>query len=206
MRIKQLELCGFKSFRDRTILVFPPGITAVVGPNGCGKSNLVDALRWVLGEQSPRQLRGQEMGDVIFSGTDTHPPLGMAEVSFMLENNAPAVGTNGESVASLVGGFSEVTVSRRYFRSGESAYFINKVPCRLKDIVELFLGSGAGTKAYSIIEQGRVDQLINARPEEIRLLIEEAAGVSLYRSRRETVTSLNPSSLRHGRSVLYAGE
>jgi chromosome segregation protein len=126
------------------------------------------------------------MGDVIFSGNDTHAPLGMAEVSFMLECEAPPVGVNGESIASLIGGFSEVTVTRRYFRSGESEYFINKVPCRLKDIIELFLGSGAGTKAYAIIEQGRVDRLINARPEEIRLLIEEAAGVSLYRSRRQT--------------------
>jgi chromosome segregation protein len=182
MRIKQLELLGFKSFKNKTALSFPAGITAIVGPNGCGKSNVVDALRWVLGEQSPRHLRGQEMSDVVFAGNESSAPLGMAEVNLLLENDAtdPIVG-NGGPVGSQ---WSELMISRRYFRSGESEYFINKVPCRLRDIVEFFLGTGAGTKAYSIIEQGRVDHLINAKPEEIRLLIEEAAGVSLFRSRR----------------------
>lgn len=182
MRIKQIELLGFKSFKNKTVLTFPAGITAIVGPNGCGKSNVVDALRWVLGEQSPRHLRGQEMGDVVFAGTDGNPPMGMAEVALVLENSAPEP-TAGENAGTL-GNWTEVMISRRYFRSGESEYLFNKVPCRLRDIVEFFLGTGAGTKAYSIMEQGRVDHLINAKPEEIRLLVEEAAGVSLYRSRR----------------------
>ncbi len=182
MRIKQLELLGFKSFKNKTVLTFPTGITAVVGPNGCGKSNVVDALRWVLGEQSPRHLRGQEMGDVVFAGNEGSAPLGMTEVTLLLENDAsdPQVNGNGGSL----GNWTEMMIARRYFRSGESEYLINKIPCRLRDIVEFFLGTGAGSKAYSIIEQGRVDHLINAKPEEIRALIDEAAGVSLYRSRR----------------------
>lgn len=185
MRIKQLELVGFKSFKNKTTLSFPAGITAIVGPNGCGKSNVVDALRWVLGEQSAKHLRGQEMGDVVFMGNERNPPMGMAEVTLMLENGngdvAPAInGANGIAPAH----WTEVMISRRYFRSGESEYLFNKIPCRLRDIVEFFLGTGAGTKAYSMIEQGRVDHLINAKPEEIRLLVEEAAGVSLFRSRR----------------------
>ena len=215
MRIKQIELLGFKSFKEKTTLSFPGGITAIVGPNGCGKSNVVDALRWVLGEQSPRHLRGHEMGDVVFAGTAGNAPLGMAEVNLLLENTSPEIQLNGgltngapngangnghsavepaEQVlngrgmppqqAGPLGDWTEVMVSRRYFRSGESEYLLNKVPCRLRDIVEFFLGTGAGTKAYSIIEQGRVDHLINAKPDEIRILIEEAAGVSLYRSRR----------------------
>lgn len=185
MRIKQLELVGFKSFKNKTTLSFPAGITAIVGPNGCGKSNVVDALRWVLGEQSAKHLRGQEMGDVVFMGNERNPPMGMAEVTLMLENGngdvTPAInGANGIAPAN----WTEVMISRRYFRSGESEYLFNKIPCRLRDIVEFFLGTGAGTKAYSMIEQGRVDHLINAKPEEIRLLVEEAAGVSLFRSRR----------------------
>ena len=183
MRIKQLELLGFKSFKNKTALTFPAGITSIVGPNGCGKSNVIDALRWVLGEQSPKHLRGSEMTDVIFAGNEVSAPLGMAEVNLVLENDTsdPVVNENGGLVGS---NWTELMVSRRYFRSGESEYLINKIPCRLRDIVEFFLGTGAGTKAYSIIEQGRVDHLINAKPEEIRSLIEEAAGVSLFRSRR----------------------
>lgn len=185
MRIKQIELIGFKSFRNKTTLSFPAGITAIVGPNGCGKSNVVDALRWVLGEQSAKHLRGQEMGDVVFAGNEHSAPMGMAEVTLVLENgddtsSAPVPEATGIAPAN----WTEVMISRRYFRSGESEYLFNKIPCRLRDIVEFFLGTGAGTKAYSMIEQGRVDQLINAKPEEIRLLVEEAAGVSLFRSRR----------------------
>ena len=183
MRIKQLELLGFKSFKNKTALTFPAGITSIVGPNGCGKSNVIDALRWVLGEQSPKHLRGSEMSDVVFAGNEGSAPLGMAEVNLVLENDAidPLLNENGGLVGT---NWTELMVSRRYFRSGESEYLINKVPCRLRDIVEFFLGTGAGTKAYSIIEQGRVDHLINAKPEEIRSLVEEAAGVSLFRSRR----------------------
>ena len=191
MRIKQLELLGFKSFKHKTTLTFPKGITAVVGPNGCGKSNIVDALRWVLGEQSAKHLRGQEMSDVVFAGNDGSAPLGMADVSLLLENPAspgPLANGNHEHNGAHENGtgsdWAEVMVSRRYFRSGDSEYLFNKVPCRLRDIVEFFLGTGAGTKAYSIIEQGRVEALINAKDQEIRALVEEAAGVSLYRSRR----------------------
>src|SRR5947208_1850580 len=194
MRIKQIELNGFKSFMERTILELPPGVTAIVGPNGCGKSNIVDAIRWVLGEQSPRHLRGEAMEDVIFTGNTENGPLGMAEVGLLLERDEADFARGGEAGAddeAAADGLppelataSEILVSRRYFRSGESEYFINRAPCRLKDITELFLGTGVGTKAYAIIEQGRVDQLVNAKPEELRLFLEEAAGTTRFRSRK----------------------
>src|ERR1041384_1359665 len=164
MRLKRLEMIGFKSFTQRTAVDFNPGITAVVGPNGCGKSNIVDALRWTMGEQSARHLRGHQMEDVIFNGSDTLAPTGMAEVSITFDNED---GRSSAEYATL----SEIMVTRRLFRSGESEYFINKIPSRLKDIVELFLGSGVGSKAYSIIEQGRVDELVNSKPEDRRTQI-----------------------------------
>src|SRR5579862_5417730 len=192
MRIKQIELSGFKSFMERTVLELPAGVTAIVGPNGCGKSNIVDAIRWVIGEQSPKHLRGEAMEDVIFAGNAENGPLGMAEVSLLLERDESdlaraAADGEEESTEGLppeLANASEILVTRRYFRSGESEYFINRAPCRLKDITELFLGTGVGTKAYAIIEQGRVDQLINAKPEELRLFLEEAAGTTRFRSRR----------------------
>ena len=177
MRLKSLEMVGFKSFTERTILQFTPGITAIVGPNGCGKSNIVDALRWVMGEQSARHLRGHLMEDIIFNGSETLPPTGMAEVSLIFDNE------DGRGPAQY-SSFSEIMVTRRLFRSGESEYSINKVPCRLKDIIELFLGTGVGNKAYSIVEQGRVDEMVNVKPEERRSLIEEASGTSKYKSRK----------------------
>src|ERR1051325_8187440 len=177
MRLKRLEMTGFKSFAQRTIVEFNPGITAVVGPNGCGKSNIVDALRWAMGEQSPRHLRGHQMEDVIFNGSDSLPGTGMAEVSIIFDNE------DGRSLAEY-STFSEIMVTRRLFRSGESEYSINKVNSRLKDVLELFLGTGVGSKAYSIVEQGKVDELVNAKPEERRGLIEEAAGTSKYKSRK----------------------
>ncbi|HEY6997964.1 MAG TPA: chromosome segregation protein SMC [Candidatus Binatia bacterium] len=177
MRLKRLEMTGFKSFSQRTVVEFNPGITAVVGPNGCGKSNIVDALRWAMGEQSPRHLRGQQMEDVIFNGSDSLPPTGMAEVSIIFDNE------DGRSLTEY-STFSEIMVTRRLFRSGESEYAINKVNSRLKDVVELFLGTGVGSKAYSIVEQGKVDELVNSKPEERRGLIEEAAGTSKYKSRK----------------------
>jgi chromosome segregation protein len=195
MRIKQIELNGFKSFMEPTVLELPKGVTAVVGPNGCGKSNIVDAIRWVLGEQSPKHLRGAAMEDVIFNGNADNGPLGMAEVSLLLERDEEDLaraaadesgedGTLGEGLPPELANLSEILVTRRYFRSGDSEYFINRAPCRLRDITELFLGTGVGTKAYAIIEQGRVDQLINAKPEDLRLFIEEAAGTTRFRSRK----------------------
>ena len=177
MRLKSLEMVGFKSFVQRTLIQFPQGITAVVGPNGCGKSNIVDALRWVMGEQSARHLRGHMMEDVIFNGSESLAATGMAEVSLTLDNE------DGRGPAEY-SGFTEIMITRRLFRSGESEYEINKVACRLKDIIELFLGTGVGSKAYSIVEQGRVDEMVNAKPEERRVLIEEAAGTSKYKGRK----------------------
>ncbi|MGE5303112.1 MAG: chromosome segregation protein SMC [Alphaproteobacteria bacterium] len=177
MRLKRLEMLGFKSFAQKTVIELPAGVTAVVGPNGCGKSNIVDALRWAMGEQSARHLRGHQMEDVVFNGSDSLPATGMAEVSLTFDNE------DGRGPAEY-GNFSEIMVTRRLFRSGESEYAINKIPCRLKDVVELFLGTGVGSKAYSIVEQGRVDELVNSKPEERRALIEEAAGTSKYKSRK----------------------
>ncbi|MBI4487513.1 MAG: chromosome segregation protein SMC, partial [Deltaproteobacteria bacterium] len=177
MRLKSLEMVGFKSFAERTVLQFSSGITAIVGPNGCGKSNIVDALRWVMGEQSARHLRGHLMEDVIFNGSESLAPTGMAEVSLVFDNE------DGRGPAEY-SHFSEIMVTRRLFRSGESEYAINKVPCRLKDIIEFFLGTGVGSKAYSVVEQGRVEEMVNVKPEERRSLIEEAAGTSKYKSRK----------------------
>jgi len=177
MKIKELHIAGFKSFVDRTTVVFPEGISAVVGPNGCGKSNIVDAIRWVMGEQSVKLLRGKSMEDLIFSGTDKRPPLNMAEVALTLIND------NGNTPAQYRE-FSEIMVTRRLFRSGESAYFINKQPCRLKDIQDLLMGSGVGSRTYAVIEQARITTLIDAGPEERRFFIEEAAGTTRYKSRK----------------------
>jgi chromosome segregation protein len=193
VRIKRLQLAGFKSCMERTTLDFPRGITGIVGPNGCGKSNIVDALRWVLGEQSAKHLRGAVMEDVIFSGNERFAPLGMAEVTITLDNEGPlpSIATDSEEIGgepspivALLREASEIEVTRRLYRSGESEYLINGRPCRLRDITELFLGTGVGTKAYSIIEQGRVGQIVNAKPEELRLFVEEAAGTTLYRARK----------------------
>ncbi len=173
-----MEISGFKSFRERTVLMFQEGVTAIVGPNGCGKSNIVDAIRWAMGEASARALRGQGMEDVIFHGTDEQGPLGMAEVSLTFEN------VNGNAPAHL-SGCSEIEVTRRLFRSGESEYCINRVPCRRKDVWELFMDTGLGNRSYAIVEQDRVSHIISARPEERRVVVEEVAGISRYKSRRE---------------------
>jgi chromosome segregation protein len=177
MKIKQLEVTGFKSFVDKTAVLFPEGISAVVGPNGCGKSNIIDAMRWVMGEQSVKMLRGKAMEDIIFSGTEKRPSLNMAEVSLTLIND------NGNTPEQYRE-FSEITVARRLFRSGESGYFINKQPCRLKDIQDLLMGSGVGARTYAIIEQGKISGLIDAGPDERRFFVEEAAGTTRYKNRR----------------------
>ncbi|MDP1829781.1 MAG: chromosome segregation protein SMC [Archangium sp.] len=178
MRIKRLDITGFKSFMDRVVISFDEGVTGVVGPNGCGKSNVVDAIRWAMGEQSAKNLRGRGMEDVIFNGSETHAPLSMAEVTLTFSVDPEDV------LPETLAGLPEVSVTRRLFRSGESEYQINKTTTRLLDITELFLGTGVGTRAYSIIEQGRVGQIVSARAEDRRSIIEEAAGVTKYKARR----------------------
>ncbi|HZX94381.1 MAG TPA: chromosome segregation protein SMC [Myxococcales bacterium] len=178
MKIRRLEISGFKSFADRIVFSFDDGVTGVVGPNGCGKSNVVDAIRWAMGEQSAKHLRGRAMEDVIFAGSESRPATGMAEVSLTFQND-------GRLVPPQYAGFGEITVTRRLFRNGDSEYEINKTQCRLLDITELFLGTGVGTRAYSIIEQGRIGLIVSAKPEDRRSIIEEAAGVTKYKARRK---------------------
>lgn len=175
MYLKKLELVGFKSFPEKTQFVFNTGITCIVGPNGCGKTNLLDALRWVLGEQKTSLLRGNKMEEVIFAGTRTLKPLGMAEVSLHIDNR-----TGG-----LPSQYGEITISRRLFRSGESEYLLNKVPCRLKDISDLFADTGLGSHAYSIIQQDMIDAILSDRAEDRRFLFEEAAGITKYKHRKK---------------------
>jgi chromosome segregation protein len=177
MKIKKLEILGFKSFPERVSLSFPVGITSIVGPNGCGKSNIVDAVLWAVGERSARHLRARLMEDVIFNGTNGNKPMGMAEVSILFSNE------DGRAPAEYQG-YEEIMVTRRFFRSGEGEYYINKNLCRLRDVADLFAGTGIGTNAYSIIEQGKVDFILNSKPEERRLLFEEAAGVYKFRERK----------------------
>jgi chromosome segregation protein len=191
MRIRRLDVCGFKSFMDRTVLTFDDGVTAVVGPNGCGKSNVVDAIRWVLGEQSARHLRGRSMEDVIFNGSESKAPLSVAEVVLTLENDRP-----GELPAHLQA-LPEITVGRRLHRTGESEYLVNGVAARLLDVSDIFLGSGVGRTAYSIIEQGRIGQIVSARPEDRRAIVEEAAGITRYKKRREAAERKMEATLQN---------
>ncbi len=175
MFLKSLEIRGFKSFADKTELRFKGGVTAVVGPNGSGKSNVSDSVRWVLGEQSVKNLRGGKMEDVIFSGTQFRKPLGLAQVSLTLDNSDGTLSTD----------YNEVTVTRRIFRSGETEYLINNQKCRLKDITELFMDTGIGKEGYSIIGQGKIDAILSGKPEDRRALLEEAAGIVKYKARKE---------------------
>src|SRR5271154_2503556 len=175
MYLKSLNVIGFKSFADRTTLEFHPGVTAIVGPNGCGKSNVLDSIRWVLGEQSAKALRGGEMKDVIFSGTESRPPLGMAEVSL----------TFGDCEKDLGVEYNEVTITRRVFRDGASEYELNKTACRLRDIQAMFMDTGIGRSAYSIMEQGKIDQILSSRPEDRRAIFEEAAGITKFKSQKK---------------------
>jgi chromosome segregation protein len=187
MYLKNLTLLGFKSFSDKTSLNFQPGVTAIVGPNGCGKSNVSDAIRWVLGEQSAKALRGGEMADVIFNGTDGRKPMGMAEVSLTLgDMDQDHLRAAGVEVA-----YNEATITRRIFRDGNSEYFINRTGCRLKDIQQLFMGTGVGRTSYSILAQGHITQILSSKPEDRRMIFEEAAGITKYKSqKRESLRKL----------------
>src|SRR5215212_8462075 len=180
MRLKKLILQGFKSFADRTEFLFDSPITGIVGPNGCGKSNVVDGFKWVLGEQSAKSLRGDAMMDVIFNGSGGRKPSGMSEVVLVFDNPRRGDGTRVLNVDT-----DEVAVGRRLFRDGTSEYQINNHSSRLKDVRELFLDTGVGVDAYSVIEQGRVAALLEANPEERRLIFEEAAGISKFKAKRK---------------------
>ena len=179
MKIKRLELCGFKSFVERTVVNFEHEIMGIVGPNGCGKSNIVDAIRWCMGEQSAKHLRGRSMEDVIFNGSESRPGADFAEVTLTFDNNDPT------DIPEEYKAYAEIAVTRRLHRSGDSEYLINKVPVRLKDITDLFLGTGVGSKAYSIVEQGKIGLIVSAKPEDRRILIEEAAGITKFKSRKK---------------------
>ncbi|MBU2114115.1 MAG: AAA family ATPase, partial [Gammaproteobacteria bacterium] len=177
MRLKQIKLSGFKSFVDSTSVPFPQQMTAVVGPNGCGKSNVIDAVRWVLGESSAKNLRGDAMTDVIFNGSSQRKPVSQASVELMFEN------TQGR----LAGGMadrSEISIRRVVTRDAQSLYFLNGTKCRRRDITDIFLGTGLGPRSYAIIEQGMISRLIESKPQELRVFIEEAAGISKYKERR----------------------
>jgi chromosome segregation protein len=178
MKLRKLEIFGFKTFPEPTELVFHGGVTAIVGPNGCGKSNVIDAIRWAMGETSAKGLRGDSMEDVIFSGSEARKALNFAEVTLTLSD------VEG-GLPGKFGSFHEVGVTRRLHRSGESEYLINKIPCRLKDVTELFMDTGVGRRAYSVVEQGRIDAILSAKPQDRRHLIEEAAGITKYKSRKE---------------------
>ena len=173
MRIKKIEATGFKSFADRQVVILDDRITGVIGPNGCGKSNIVDAMRWCLGEQRAKHLRGSGMADVIFSGCATRGPAASSEVTVTFENdgNVPASYLN----------FSEIAVTRRLYRDGTSEYLINRVACRLRDISEMLMGTGVGTRGYSIIEQGRVSDIVMSKPEDRRSILDEAAGITKFK-------------------------
>ena len=182
MYFKSLEVVGFKSFLNKTKLKFEPGVTAVVGPNGCGKSNVVDAIKWVLGEQSTKSMRSSSMQDVIFSGTDKYDPVNVAEVSLTLSNEDRVLPID----------YDEVTISRRLYRSGESEYLLNKMPVRLADVRGLLMGTGIGTSSYSIVEQGKMDMILSSKPEERRYIFEEASGITRYKTKkREAMLKLD---------------
>src|SRR5581483_7213994 len=181
MRLKSIRLAGFKSFVDPTHIPVNANLIGIVGPNGCGKSNIIDAVRWVMGEMSAKHLRGDSMADVIFNGSTARKPVGKAFVELVFDNSEGRAG----------GEYAEISIRREAGRDGQSDYFLNKTRCRRKDITDLFLGTGLGPRAYSIIEQGTVARIIEAKPEDLRGFIEEAAGISRYKERRrETETRI----------------
>jgi chromosome segregation protein len=177
MRLKHIKLAGFKSFVDPTTVSFPSNLCAVVGPNGCGKSNIIDAVRWVMGESSAKNLRGESMTDVIFNGSTSRKPIGQASIELVFDNSD---GTLKGEYAS----FSEISIRRKVTRDAQNIYYLNGSKCRRRDIVDIFLGTGLGPRSYSIIEQGMISRLIESKPEELRVYIEEAAGISKYKERR----------------------
>jgi chromosome segregation protein len=192
MRLKKIKLAGFKSFVDPTQVEFPHLLTGIVGPNGCGKSNIIDAIRWVMGESSAKMLRGQSMEDVIFSGSQSRKPVGKAFVELIFDN------TVGKKAPGNYAKYSEISIRREVSRDGRSDYFLNRTKCRKKDIVDVFLGTGLGPRAYSIIEQGMVTRIIESRPDELRVFVEEAAGISRYKERRRETEN----RIRHTRENL----
>ena len=171
MRLSKLKLSGFKSFVDPTTVLFPSSLAGVVGPNGCGKSNVIDAVRWVMGESSAKHLRGDSMADVIFNGSTARKPVAQASVELVFDNNDGGLG--GQYAQ-----YSEIALRRQVSRDGQSAYFLNNARCRRRDITDIFLGTGLGPRSYSIIEQGMISRLIEAQPEDLRVFFEEAAGIS----------------------------
>ena len=197
MYLKQLVIQGFKSFPDKTVVGFGHDITAIVGPNGSGKSNISDAIRWVMGEQNSRSLRGQKMEDVIFGGTEKRAPVGFAEATLVLDNSDRALHYDAD----------ELMVTRRYYRSGESEYYINKQSVRLRDVNELFMDTGLGRDGYSNISQGRIDEILSLKSTDRREIFEEAAGISKYRHRKEETERRHDAgqSDPHRRQDLGAG-
>ncbi|MEE4329435.1 MAG: AAA family ATPase, partial [Wenzhouxiangella sp.] len=191
MRLTAIKLSGFKSFVEPTHVRFPSNLMGIVGPNGCGKSNIIDAVRWVMGESSARQLRGESMSDVIFAGSGSRKPVATATVELVFDNSDGRAG--GEYAA-----YSEISVKRQVSRDGQSGYFLNGTRCRRKDITDLFLGTGLGPRSYAIIEQGMISQIVEARPEELRGFLEEAAGISRYKERRRETEN----RIRHTRENL----
>ncbi len=177
MRLEKIKLAGFKSFVDPTTVHFPSNLIGVVGPNGCGKSNIIDAVRWVMGESSAKMLRGESMADVIFNGSTSRKPVGTASIELQFDNSDGSAG--GQYVQ-----YNTISVKRQVSRDGQSNYYLNGVRCRRRDITDLFLGTGLGPRSYSIIEQGMISRLIEARPEDLRAFLEEAAGISKYKERR----------------------
>ncbi|MCB1792036.1 MAG: AAA family ATPase, partial [Gammaproteobacteria bacterium] len=182
MRLEKIKLAGFKSFVDPTTVLFPSNLVGVVGPNGCGKSNIIDAVRWVMGESSAKNLRGESMTDVIFNGSSSRKPVGTASIELVFDN---VDGSAGGQYAQ----YSQISVKRQVSRDGQSLYYLNGVRCRRRDITDLFLGTGLGPRSYSIIEQGMISRIIEARPEDLRVYLEEAAGISKYKERRRETES-----------------
>src|SRR6056297_2269509 len=191
MRLTAIKLAGFKSFVEPTTIKLPSNLLGVVGPNGCGKSNIIDAVRWVMGESSARQLRGESMSDVIFSGSSVRKPVTTANVELVFDN---ADGRAGGEYAK----YNEISVRRQVSRDGQSSYFLNGARCRRRDIQDLFLGTGLGPRSYAIIEQGTISRLVESKPEELRVFLEEAAGISKYKERRRETEN----RIRHTRENL----